>query len=299
MPAAATPSPVLTAGEQTRLSWARRIETPEAAPSIYAGTLAAITARADCFPYCVLTPSYAGFLARTTEKLVCACADEITVIERASGDLRSTVYPLGSIDLMEVGCILLSSWFKIVGADDRARRTVTTIKFNTVTDYLLAPLLEHWRGAQGSRGTASLASEQAKFDHLCREHYKFMNVARRVILPGDCVLASIMQPELRTPVAKLFGRVYSRSRVPAHIVVLTDRELIVAAEEKQSLGRDTSRYGSVTTYIPRRKIAGADVRETAHGCVMLAVHLPEGEPVQIEFAAAHRDDVQRLAALLA
>ena len=125
-----------------------------------------------------------------------------------------------------------------------------------------------------------------------------MNIGRRVILPGDCVLTSIMQPELRTQVAQLFGHVYSRSRAPAHIVVLTDRELIVAAEEKQSLRRDTSRYGSITTYVPRRKIAGAAISETANACVMLAVHLPEGEQVQIEFAAAQREEVRRLAAAL-
>ena len=298
MPAAPAASPVLTAGEQTRLSWARRIETPEAAPPIYAPNLAAITARAGCFPYCVLTPAYAGFLTRTTEKLLCAYADEIAIVERAGGELRSTVYPLGSIDLMEMGCILLSSWFKIVGTDDRGRRAVTTIKFNTVTDYLLTPLLDRWRSVQGGRGAASLAQEQAKFDYLCREHYKFMNIARRVILPGDCVLASIMQPELRTPVAELFGHVYSRSRAPAHIVVLTDRELIVAAEEKPSLRRDTSRYGSVATYIPRRKIEGIALNEAGNGCVTLAVRLPEGEQVQIEFAAAQSEDVTRLAALL-
>ena len=126
MSAAPAASPVLTAGEQTRLSWARRIETPEAAPPIYAERLAAITARAGCFPYCVLTPAYAGFLTRTTEKLVCTYADEIAVVERAGGDLRSTVYSLDNIDLMEVGCVLLSSWLKIVGTDDRDRRTSPT-----------------------------------------------------------------------------------------------------------------------------------------------------------------------------
>lgn len=298
LPAALAEIPLLTAGEQTKLSWARPIETPEAASPSYAEVLAALTARAGCFPTCILTPSYAGFLTRTTEKLVCFAGDEVAIFERAGEEVRSTIYALAEIDSMEVGCILLSSWLKIVGTDEHGRHMTTTIKFNSVTDYLFTPLLNLWRSAPGSPGNASLADEQAKFNHLSSEHYKFMNIGRRVILPGDRVAAAIMQPELRVPVVGLFGHVITRSKAPAHIVVLTDRELIIATEEKQPAWRAENRYGSVTTYIPLQRIGGATIIAREDGCLQLSIELPGNEQVQVDFAAERQADVQQLANLL-
>lgn len=228
---------------------ARRIETPEAAPDICRSggdrdrrePAASPTA---CSP--LPTPASS---TRTTEKLLCAYADEIAIVETAERRTAQHGLPAGKHrpdgdGLHPAELVVRESWGRMIAS----RRTVTIIKFNTVTDYLLVPLLDRWRSVQEKqRGVTGAGAGQVA---LCAAStIDSMNIAR-VILPGDCVLASIMQPELRTPMAELFGHVYSRSRAPAHVVVLTDRELIVAAEEKPSLRRDTSRYGSVATYVP-------------------------------------------------
>jgi hypothetical protein len=299
MPAAIASMPLLTAAEQTRLTWARLIETPGEAPPAYGDSLRALAAELGCFPRCILTPSYAGFLTRTTEKLVCCYGDRIHILECVDSELRSVIYAQPAIDLMEFGSILLKAWLKIVGTDNSGQHTTTTMKFNAVTDFLVLPILAGWRSRLQRPGTASLADERAKFDPLSRDHYKFMNVARKVLLPGDRVLAYVMQPEMRAPVIELFGHTISLLKAPAHIVVLTARELIVAAEESHSGWRDDGRYGSISTYIPLHKIAGVEISAMANGCLQLTIQLPEEEEVRIDFAATHATDVDRLIELLA
>lgn len=298
MPAALIEFPLLTAGEQTKLTWAKPIESLAETPPVYVDSLRKLTADLGCFPCCILTPSYAGFLARSTEKLVCCYGNQIQIFERVNDDLRSTTYTQSAIDLMEFGSILLKAWLKIVGTDNSGRHTTTAIKFNAVTDYLLLPILQNWRAQQQAPGAAALTDEQAKFAHLGKDHYKFMNVARRVLLPGDRVLAFIMQPEMRTPFVKLLGHVYTRLKAPAHIVVLTDRELIVAAEENQLGQRYDSKYGSISTYIPLSNIAGVTQQPLPDGSLQVLVELPGDEQVQLDFTAAHAAEVERLLALL-
>lgn len=298
IPTAMMDMPLLTAGEQTKLTWARPVETPEEAPSCYAAPLAALVAEPGCFPRCILTPSYAGFLTRTTEKLVCSWGDKIHIWERAGDDVRGVTYTLDAIDYMEFGSILLQAWLKIVGTDETGKRAATTIKFNAVTDYLFLPILHEWRSRGQAGATISLAAEQARFNCLGKDHYKFMNVARRVLFPGDTVLAYVMQPEMRAPVTHLFGHNWSRIKAPAHIVILTGRELIVAAEERGHGWRDEPRYGSVSTYIPLAKIAGVYERRTQTGDLHVTLDLPGNEQLALEFGAEHAADVERLLALL-
>ena len=290
--------PLLTAGEQTKLTWARAVETLEDAPPPYAPGLAALAAELGYFPRCILTPSYAGFLTRTTEKLVCCWDDRVRIWERAGGEVRSVTYALDAIEWMESGSVLLKAWLKIAGTDETGRRAATTIRFNAVTDYLFLPILHQWR-SRGQEGvTTPLAAEQARFNSLGQDHYKFMNIARRVLFPGDGVRAYVMQPEMRAPVAHLFGRTWSRLTAPAHIVVLTNRELIVAAEESNRPWRDDTHYGSISTYIPLDRIAGVSAEHSPDGELHVTVDLPGEEQVALDFAVAHAAEAERLLALL-
>lgn len=72
--------PIRSADEQTRLSWARSISTYADVPEIYQGFFEPFLAPGRVFPYSVLTPSYTGFVHRTTEKLIASA-------ERKAGKL--------------------------------------------------------------------------------------------------------------------------------------------------------------------------------------------------------------------
>jgi hypothetical protein len=302
MPSALAEMPLLTAGEQTKLTWARPVETLGEAPKPYANALAELVAELGYFPYCILTPSYTGFLTHTTEKLVCCYGEQVHILQRVGVELRVVNYTLAAIDWIEFGSILLKGWLKIAGVNRSGEYAITSLRFNSVTDRLFLPILKRWRsgGPQDRQAgeAAPLTDEQAKFNGLGKDHYKFMNVARRVLFPGDTVLAYVMQPEMRAPVTHLFGHNWSRIKAPAHIVILTGRELIVAAEERGHGWRDEPRYGSVSTYIPLAKIAGVYERRTQTGDLHVTLDLPGNEQLALEFGAEHAADVERLLALL-
>lgn len=62
--------PTQSAVEQTKSSWAKPIKSYAAVPNVYKSFFGPFLDR-QVFPYTVLTPSYEGFIHRTTEKLVC------------------------------------------------------------------------------------------------------------------------------------------------------------------------------------------------------------------------------------
>jgi hypothetical protein len=295
LPAAIVEFPLMTAGEQTKLSWARRIETLDDVPAHFRNTVAALAIETGTLPYLVLTPSYAAFIVHTTEKLVCGLDDEVRIYERIGDELRLTAFCYADVSAVEVGCVLLKSWLTITGRNTCGVETRITIKFNTVTDYLFLPIIGRLRRANSVADPEQYEAEQAKFNYLAHDFYKFMNVAKKSILPGEEVIGAVMQAELRTPVVTLFGHAYTRLRAPAHILVRTDRELIVAVEEKQEAWSGSHKYGSIRTYIPLAKTAAVDLVAAAP-YVHMNIHLEGGEQIDLEFAADQEPDLRRLVA---
>ena len=296
LPAAIAEFPLLTAGEQTKLSWARRIETSDDVPPCFQATVDALIAETGTIPYLVLTPSFASFIVHTTEKLVCCLDGELRVYECMGDEPSLTAFRFVDVDAVEVGCVLLKSWIKVVGKDTCGIKTKITIKFNTVTDYLFLPVINKLRGSQQAPDSLQLESEQAKFNYLAHDFYKFMNVAKKSILPGEHVIGSLMQAELRTPFVTLFGHTYTRLKAPAHILVRTDRELILAVEENQEAWSGSHKYGSIRTYIPLTKIAGVTWGDDGGQYMHVAIHLVGGEQIDLDFAAKQGGALHQLVA---
>lgn len=297
LPAAIAEFPLLTAGEQTKLSWARRVETRNDAPSHFLETIDALVAETGSMPYLVLTPSFASFIVHTTEKLVCCLDDEIRIYERSDDEVRVISFYYADIKAVEFGCVLLKSWLKIIGTNTSGVETKITIKFNTVTDYLFLPVISKLRGVQQAVDYVGLEVEQAKFNYLAHDFYKFMNVAKKSLLPGEHVVGSLMQAELRDPFVTLFGHTYTRLKAPAHILVRTDRELIIAVEENQEAWSGSHKYGSIRTYIPLPKIDAITVCDEEDQYTHLAIHLAGGEQIELDFAAAHGPALRQLVPL--
>ncbi len=298
LPAAIAEFPLLTAGEQTKLSWARRIETMEDVPVDFRKTAAALVAETGALPYLVLTPSYASFIVHTTEKLVCGLDDEMRIYELNGGEVRLTAFCYADVSAVEVGCVLLKSWLTIRGKNTSGVATSITIKFNTVTDYLFLPIIGKLRRAESAADLQQHEAEQAKFNYLAHDFYKFMNVAKKCILPGEEVIGAVMQPELRTPWVTVFGHAYTRLQAPAHILVRTDRELIVAIEEKQEAWSGSHKYGSIRTYIPLAKLAAVDL-VAGTPTTRMSLHLVGGEQIDLDFTAEQEPELRRLVALQA
>jgi len=285
--------PTLTAGEQTKSTWAKIIETYADVPKTYQDFFAPFFADGQAFPYTVFTPSRDGLIHKTTEKLICILGHEIYVLEGNENTFETQCYPIERISYIEIKAILLDSHLKISGVTKQGVPASSTIKFNSVGDYLFTPILKIIRLAAVDSGDAVQNSELDKFDHLIRLNFKFMNYARRSLLAGEKVIQFILQPEIRVPIVRFFGKTYYRAISPTHISILTNRELITIREDEPK-NRVVGRYGGIWDYIQLNKIVSLNLIKKDNDLLVLSVQLPEGVRLEYLFQASAKEELDQL-----
>jgi len=279
--------------ERTRASWARHIPTYAAVPPAYRAFFEPLQAAGQNMPYAILAPSYEGFLHRGTEKLVCALGQEIHVLEKAGNTFQAQCFPLPAISYVEFRAVLLDAHVKICGLADRNAPACCTIRFNAVGDYLFRPIVEAIRRAAAGAGETDRGWEREGFDHLARVNYKFMSYARHSLLPGETVVRSLLQPEIREGVLTLLGRTYYRTISSTHMTILTDCELITIHEEQR---RGPDRYGGVWRFVPLSRIVALSLAEQEGGLLCLTIALPGSASLGCLFEASAQQELEQLIA---
>ncbi len=273
--------PVLSASEQTRLSWARLARSYDDVPEVFRDLLATLTGDADTFPYTVLTPSFQGFLRRPSEKLICTFDDEIWVMEKAQNRAVSTCYPVREISTIEAGSILLKAWITLEGLDSTGILNRSTLQFNAVSEPLFTPIINRVRPIPDSSTGVDHIAEMDRFNCLARTNFKFMNYARRTIIPGERVIQFILQSEVRVDAPRLFGRSWWGRIHPAHLTILTDKELIIIRDEAGVRWNPDAKHGGIWTYVPLDKIAATSVARTDDGMLTVSIHLPGDDRIDL------------------
>jgi hypothetical protein len=286
----AAPDPQLSHAEQTRRSWARALDSYAAIPGPYRDFFAPLQEAGRPFPYAVLTPTYEGFLHRAAEKLICDLGSEIAVLERSGGTCQVQCYPLAGISRVQVQTVLLYSRITISGRNRQGVHACSSVRFNTVTDYLFTPIVVKMRPA----GPAQPGAGPEVFADWATISFKLMNYARHSLLAGETVLQAILQPEIRTAVFRALGRTFFRTLSPAHATILTDRELITIREEQRLGGEE--RYGGTWDYIPLSQVVDLSTRSQEDGLLAWTVQLPGDERIELLFQAAARPQLDRLGA---
>jgi hypothetical protein len=287
-------APLLSAAEQTRLSWARLVRSRDELPPAYHSFFAA-RPPGEPFPYAVLTPTFAGFMRRETEKLVCCIGDRLIILEKTSGEPKRLTFSLDELNYVEVGGVLLKAWIKFQGcANQEAALTPITLRFNAVTDHLFTPFVERIRGTNAHPITVLRDVELSKLDDVALLSFKFRNSARHSILPGDRIIAALAQPEVRRPVVRIGRWAYRRTSILAHVLILTDRELIIIRDDPDSPEAvDDTRYGGVYDFLPLGKIERITYRDKDADVLAVTLALPFGDRVESLFAANRRGEVER------
>jgi hypothetical protein len=285
-----TGTPTLSAAEQTRASWARLIRSVDEVPAAYRGHITG-----EPFPYAVLTPTYAGFMRREIERLVYCQADQLIVLEKTAGEPKRTVFALGDIHRVELGAILLKAWFTVQGrANSEDRLTTLMLRFNTVSDQLFMPFVDLIRGTSATPIEFPREHEVSKLDDFDLPSYKFRNYARRSVRPGDRVIAALGQREMHHPVIRIGRWTFQRTIATAHVLLLTDRELIIIHDDSDSPpSSDGTRYGGVWDYIPLDKIARIAWRDKDAEVLAVTFDLPLGDKSESLFPAVRRVEVER------
>jgi hypothetical protein len=284
--------PKLSGAELARSSWAKPIESYAEVPDIYESFFKPLLADGRAFPYTVLTPSHERFMHRTSEKLICDFGFEICVLERIGNTFKPQCFPITGISYVEYRTALLASSLKICGVTSDGVHAASTLKFNSVTDYLFTPLLKRIRPATFESEDEIRGLELERFDHLVLVNYKFMNYAKHSLLGGEKVIHSILQPEIREHMLKILGKTYYKTISPTHMSILTDRELIMIREE-ETPGRD-DRYGGIWDYIPLNKIVSLSLNEKDSNLLVLRIQLPDNNCLEYIFQASAREETVQL-----
>jgi hypothetical protein len=288
--------PLLSASEQTRLSWARLARSYDDVPEVFRDLLATLTGDAGTFPYTVLTPSFQGFLRRPSEKLICTFEDEICVMEKAQNRAVSTCYPVREISTIEAGSILLKAWITLKGLDSTGALSTATLQFNAVSESLFSPIINKVRPLPDL--FVDHSAEMDRFNCLAPLNFKFMNYGRRTIIPGERVIQFVLQPEVRVDAPRLLGRSWWGTIHPAHLTILTDKELIIIRDEVGVRWNPDAKHGGIWTYVPLGKIAAITVARTDDGMLTVAIHLPGDDLIDLLFSALREEEVTLLAGRL-
>ncbi len=279
---------------ETMKAWAQLIKSYDEVPGSFKDFVTTtLLSQTTTFPYMVLTPSYEGFLHRTTAKLVCSIDDKIYVAEKSRDKLAVTCFKVTDVNYVEVGSILLKSWIKISGITETGLAT-STFKFSAVTLGLFRPIIEKVRqSASPAAETTDLKAERSKFNHLINANFKFMNYARKSILPGEKVICTVLQPEIRVKLVELFHKPLLKTISMPHISILTNQELILIRDDAERWTRDTS-YGGIWSYIPLQKITAVALSEAENDTLSLEIQMPANDKIGALFSVANKPEVTSL-----
>jgi len=280
--------------EPTKWSWAQKIESYDAVPDIYKSFFAPFLSTGQTFPYTVLTPPFDKFIYKTIEKLICDLGDEIVILERNGNTFEAQRYPIDGISYIEVRSILLDSQIKICGLTRDDVNTSSTLKFNSVTDFLFEPILEKIRLAGVHARNADLDYETGKFNHLMDASLKFMNYARHSVLKGEEVINFILQLEIQKSILRFLWTVYYKTIHPTHMVILTDWELILIREER--ITNDRGKYGGIWDFIPLCKIEKLSLTERDRDLLLLSIQISGPTSLELPFQVSVKSEVNQLIA---
>jgi len=100
------------------------------------------------------------------------------------------------------------------------------------------------------------------------------------------------QPETRKSLIRILGKVLYRTMGFAHMIILTDRELIHIQEEVR--GPEREKYGGIKDFIPLEKIVSIELNEKKKDLLELSIRLPGEEHLELIYQPAAEKDIEQL-----
>lgn len=279
---------------RTALSWASVIESYAAVPQPFKSACRPLLANIQPFPYAVFAPVIPGFKRKAAQQLICELDATFYIWERVNNQITSIAYPVQTINVIEVGHILLYSWIAITGMTNAGLPASSTIPFNTVSIPHFEPFVRQVRPSLQANDEVEWQAEKTKFNYLEAASYKFWNYAHESLQPGARVIQTIWQPQIHKPVLTLFGRSLYRTLSLAHLAILTDQEVIFVGDDTRLTQVRGERHGGIWQYVPLRRIAAVSVHTDQHNLLTLSLTLsPGAQRLDKRFAASQEQPVTR------
>ncbi|NUM45528.1 MAG: hypothetical protein HUU38_12560 [Anaerolineales bacterium] len=290
-----SPFSMQTGAQQTMSSWARVIEAFAEIPEAFKPTFKTLVGAEPLFPYTVFAPIISGRLHKTTEKLVFEMGETLYILERTREEVKSFAYPYSMISDFEFGSILLYSWVTFRGVTQAGIAASTTIELNTTSVRHFTRFVNRLRPAPQKMEQIKQQAERAKFDYLENENFKFMNYGMVSLVEGEKVIQTVWQPQINFPIMKLGWHTFYRTRALAHLLVLTDQELIMIQDDERSEENRGVRYGGKWRYIGLDHLETVEVQEDRDKLIRLTLSVTPGkQQMESFFAASHREEILQL-----
>jgi len=285
----------LSGGQISERSWAKKVSSFQELPKAFQPFASDLLLDVQTFPYSVLTPTFEGFWKRENEKLLFSQDDSLYILENDQRKVNLTSYELENIYRIEFGKILLDAWIYICGLDNQGHYSTTYLRFNSVTDFLFNPFIELVRNLEEPTVPGNMLQEREKFSPLESKHFKFMNYARKSLLPRERVEQYLLQPELDTDRLKIFGKtLLKRTICITQLLIQTDRELILICDDESSpRWNATARYGGICNYVPLDQLRDLVIEDTSDRLINLTIKLPAEDNLCVSFSSERRPELER------
>ncbi|MCT4620050.1 MAG: hypothetical protein N4A62_11750 [Marinisporobacter sp.] len=274
---------------ETMKTWPKRIETYEEVPEIFKEHFQWVHGD-EQFPYSIFIPPNRWSTKNTIAKLMSVFEDRIYIYEQIDQKVEILCYSFQDIYYTEKGSILLDSWIKISG-EVQGQLKSSMIGFNTAREDLFLPIIKKIRIAINKAKLCEKEKELSKLDYLKTSDLKFFNYSKQSILEGQKVISVVYQDEI----SEKHFRYFSKRKTNAHIMVLTNNELIMIRQEHELQKDKDSKYGGVWDYIPFNKIKNMTLaKKEEKGLLAFSVNLLNDESMHSIFSSDNEKTVNKL-----
>jgi hypothetical protein len=285
----------LTGARQTMMSWAKYVDSFEAVPEIYKIPYQTLVGNTSTLPYTVLAPAQdRPRSSKSVEKLLCEIGETFYVLERSGSLVATTGFPYPDIYSLEVGNIILYSWFTFHGRTITGTEATLTVEFNEATLRHFAPFFTKMRSMCAYPDQYDLKAEQAKFDWLSEVNFKYMNFGRQSLVPGERVIQTVFQPSNRHSILNVLGHRFYRINFLAHLTILTDQEVILIGEAERFTEKERSPYGGIRHYLTRCDLVCVELEELPDDLLRLTFRVSPDFQVERLFEASRLHEVEHL-----
>jgi len=243
----------------------------------------------DTLIYC---PPYPTGRAPLPGSVLCVTDRQWVIVHdaRRNGVVVKQAHYVNTL-FIELVIVLLYGRLKIDFAkDDRAESA--ECYFNTVMEPMFSGVIETVLNRIDGLKDPPKGRDSEILKHFRGWSFKFQNYGQDYLLPGCRLSASLYWPTV-------FG-FFRRELAAAGALLLTDRHLVIIAEERSSFWfrpRDETKYGAAITYFPCSRILGFVIHKYRRINILeLTVHGGHGaEQFQVPFPM---EETERITSLL-
>ena len=283
---------LLTGARQTMLSWVKVIEAFDDLPDDYKATVQDLLADEQKFPYTILAPPINGSRFPLAEKLVFWISETLYILERNGKQIKTVRHPKPLIGYLEMGGILLYSWFTVSGVTTEGGIAASTVVYNTATHRHIQPFINEIRSLPAEDVGAQDAPPE--FQYLEPLSYKFFNFACNSLRGDEKIIHSVWQPEISRNIFPVFRRTFKRLIAPAHLAILTDKEIIFIEDDLRSVDTRGKRYGGIWRYICLDSILAVTFIDCSNGDLKLSFHIRPDTTFERILGGAARPQAMKL-----